>query len=82
MKVLKDTVTVFEQFYVSVCECQVANCQKCEKLQNMENGGNFAIPWEVRVQKLSASGPLTLTMGSAAGPRWGLCPQTPFSASF
>ena len=78
MKVLKDTVTVFEQFYVSVCECQVANCQKCEKLQNMENGVNFAIPWEVLESKsFQLQAPPTSTRGSAPGPCWRLHPRPP-----
>jgi len=61
--IMKDTVTVFEQRCVSVCECQVTNCQNCEKLLNMENGVNFAVPWEVKELKsfqLQGLRPLTL----------------------
>ena len=46
------------------------------------NAARFATPLDVKKQKkLSASGglrpPGPLTRGSAPGPRWGLCPQTP-----
>ena len=56
------------------CECQVASYQNCEKQQNMENGANFAVEWEVQKPKsfqlVGGFAPLT--------PHQGLCPRPPY----
>ena len=73
IRVNEGGITVLEQ----CCECQVASYQNCEKQENMENGANFAVPWEVQkpISFQLQGGPPT--RGSAPGPRWGLRPQIP-----
>ena len=51
-------------------------------LLNLTKGAKFAgSVGHPMTQMLSASGGLRPTRGSAPGPRWGLCPQTPIIGS-
>ena len=51
-------------------------------LLNLTKGAKFAgAVGHPMTKMLSASGGLRPTRGSAPGPRWGLCPQTPIIGS-
>ena len=65
IRVNEGGITVLEQ----CCECQVSSYQNCEKQQNMENGANVAVPWEVQQPKSF----------QVQGGRWGLRPRPPYT---
>jgi len=56
-----------------------------EIMQNTENEANLLLPLGIQSLKVfelqGGFAPDPLTKGSAPGPRWGLCPQTPVIGS-
>jgi len=67
-----------QYFFIKKTACSL-------QFNNAWNEGNLPLPRDVQqlkpFQLQGASPPLPPTRGSAHGPRWGLCPQTPVIGS-